>query len=230
MSPGSRSSPNRQADAAGKPEGDRRLVARRRRRSRILRRRQAVLVDTGNYQVSDAADADDRCARPGKHPVINIRKSTLRFACNSATLFGMLSELEAPSQADASAASPDAQGASLDRSAAMANARFTSFAASRGMLIVVGGPQYRAGSHRQFTLLARDVAATGVPTMRFDYRGMGAPAVPGHRQSAKLSKAPYECGPEALVPHRSGMAVASGAAARRGNLPVRVCRAPLSNS
>ncbi len=43
----------------------------------------------------------------------------------------------------------------------------------RGVLVVVGGPQYRAGSHRQFTLLARDLAADGVPTMRFDYRGMG---------------------------------------------------------
>lgn len=46
-------------------------------------------------------------------------------------------------------------------------------ATSRGVLIVVGGPQYRAGSHRQFTLLARDLAAAGVPVMRFDYRGMG---------------------------------------------------------
>ena len=43
----------------------------------------------------------------------------------------------------------------------------------RGVLIVVGGPQYRVGSHRQFTLLARDLAAAGVPVMRFDYRGMG---------------------------------------------------------
>jgi len=43
----------------------------------------------------------------------------------------------------------------------------------RGVLIVVGGPQYRAGSHRQFTLLARDLAAGGIPAMRFDYRGMG---------------------------------------------------------
>ncbi len=46
-------------------------------------------------------------------------------------------------------------------------------AATRGVLIVVGGPQYRAGSHRQFTLLARSLAATGIPAMRFDYRGMG---------------------------------------------------------
>lgn len=48
-----------------------------------------------------------------------------------------------------------------------------STAAARGVLIVVGGPQYRAGSHRQFTLLARALAAAGTPTMRFDYRGMG---------------------------------------------------------
>jgi exosortase A-associated hydrolase 1 len=46
-------------------------------------------------------------------------------------------------------------------------------AATRGVLIVVGGPQYRAGSHRQFTLLARQLAAQGIPAMRFDYRGMG---------------------------------------------------------
>jgi exosortase A-associated hydrolase 1 len=44
---------------------------------------------------------------------------------------------------------------------------------SRGVLIVVGGPQYRVGSHRQFTLLARHLAANGVAAMRFDYRGMG---------------------------------------------------------
>ena len=44
---------------------------------------------------------------------------------------------------------------------------------ARGVLVVVGGPQYRAGSHRQFTLLARDLAQDGVPVLRFDYRGMG---------------------------------------------------------
>jgi exosortase A-associated hydrolase 1 len=42
-----------------------------------------------------------------------------------------------------------------------------------GVLIVVGGPQYRVGSHRQFVLLARKLADNGVATMRFDYRGMG---------------------------------------------------------
>ena len=44
---------------------------------------------------------------------------------------------------------------------------------ARAVLIVVGGPQYRAGSHRQFTLLARDLAGAGIPALRFDYRGMG---------------------------------------------------------
>ena len=45
--------------------------------------------------------------------------------------------------------------------------------ARRGVVIVVGGPQYRVGSHRQFTLLARELAQQGVPVLRFDYRGMG---------------------------------------------------------
>jgi exosortase A-associated hydrolase 1 len=41
------------------------------------------------------------------------------------------------------------------------------------VLIVVGGPQYRVGSHRQFVLLARSLAQAGIAAMRFDYRGMG---------------------------------------------------------
>lgn len=45
--------------------------------------------------------------------------------------------------------------------------------ASRGVLIVVGGPQYRVGSHRQFLLLARALAARGLPVMRFDHTGIG---------------------------------------------------------
>ena len=44
---------------------------------------------------------------------------------------------------------------------------------SRGVLILVGGPQYRVGSHRQFTLLARTLATHGIPVFRFDCRGMG---------------------------------------------------------
>lgn len=42
-----------------------------------------------------------------------------------------------------------------------------------GVVVIVGGPQYRAGSHRQFTLLARQLAEQGIASIRFDYRGMG---------------------------------------------------------
>lgn len=42
-----------------------------------------------------------------------------------------------------------------------------------GLLILVGGPQYRVGAHRQYIHLARAAAAAGIPAMRFDYRGVG---------------------------------------------------------
>lgn len=51
--------------------------------------------------------------------------------------------------------------------------RNASEASELGVLIVVGGPQYRVGSHRQFVLLSRDLAEKGIPCMRFDFRGMG---------------------------------------------------------
>jgi uncharacterized protein len=73
----------------------------------------------------------------------SFRESVLTFRCQSASLIGILA---APAQAPA---------------------------AEIGALIVVGGPQYRAGSHRQFTLLARDLACAGFACLRFDYRGMG---------------------------------------------------------
>jgi exosortase A-associated hydrolase 1 len=73
-------------------------------------------------------------------------EAAVNFACGDARLYGILHR---PTPASPTPAS------------------------RRGLLIVVGGPQYRAGSHRQFTLLARDLAAGGVPVMRFDYRGMG---------------------------------------------------------
>jgi exosortase A-associated hydrolase 1 len=69
----------------------------------------------------------------------------LRFPCAGNWLYGVLS---LPAQAPA--AGP-----------------------ARGVLIVVGGPQVRTGSHRQFTLLARSLARAGFPVLRFDYRGMG---------------------------------------------------------
>jgi exosortase A-associated hydrolase 1 len=45
--------------------------------------------------------------------------------------------------------------------------------ADTAVVVVVGGPQYRAGSHRQFVLLSRALAAAGYAVLRFDYRGMG---------------------------------------------------------
>lgn len=42
-----------------------------------------------------------------------------------------------------------------------------------GVVIVVGGAQYRAGSHRQFVQLARFLAKSGFPVLRFDLPGMG---------------------------------------------------------
>ena len=45
--------------------------------------------------------------------------------------------------------------------------------ADTAVVVIVGGPQYRAGSHRQFVLLARHLAAAGYAVLRFDYRGMG---------------------------------------------------------
>lgn len=41
------------------------------------------------------------------------------------------------------------------------------------IVILVGGPQYRAGSHRQFVMLARCLAQSGWPALRFDHRGIG---------------------------------------------------------
>jgi exosortase A-associated hydrolase 1 len=42
-----------------------------------------------------------------------------------------------------------------------------------GAVLLVGGPQYRVGAHRMYTDIARRLAGCGVPTLRFDFRGMG---------------------------------------------------------
>ena len=42
-----------------------------------------------------------------------------------------------------------------------------------GIVLLVGGPQYRVGSHRQYTDLARGMASSGLTVLRFDFRGMG---------------------------------------------------------
>jgi exosortase A-associated hydrolase 1 len=82
-----------------------------------------------------------------------------RDALNGATLAGMISE---------TALTFTCEGETLVGVLAhpVAEARV-------GMLVLVGGPQYRVGSHRQFLLLARRLAGAGVPVMRFDFRGMG---------------------------------------------------------
>ncbi|GAA0823789.1 hydrolase 1, exosortase A system-associated [Colwellia asteriadis] len=44
---------------------------------------------------------------------------------------------------------------------------------TQGVLIVVGGPQTRVGSHRLFVQLARALAEQGYYALRFDYSGAG---------------------------------------------------------
>ena len=41
------------------------------------------------------------------------------------------------------------------------------------VLIVVGGPQYRVGSHRQVVQLSRFLAQNQMSSVRFEWRGMG---------------------------------------------------------
>jgi exosortase A-associated hydrolase 1 len=65
-----------------------------------------------------------------------------------------------------------------------------------GVLVIVGGPQTRVGSHRQFTLLARALAAAGYPTLRFDYRGMGDSA--GDSRTFEGARADIIAGIDAL--------------------------------
>ena len=42
-----------------------------------------------------------------------------------------------------------------------------------GVVVIVGGPQYRVGSHRQFVELARALVRAGHHVLRYDCRGMG---------------------------------------------------------
>ena len=73
-------------------------------------------------------------------------EQVLAFDCEGARLWGILTR----PPAGASASAP-----------------------TMAVLVVVGGPQYRVGSHRQFVLLSRALARRGFPSLRFDYRGMG---------------------------------------------------------
>ena len=80
---------------------------------------------------------------------MHFHEQALSFACEGEALVGILSVPER----------------SVERN--------DECSAERAVLIVVGGPQYRAGSHRQFIQLARALAAQGIASLRFDYRGMG---------------------------------------------------------
>ncbi len=73
-----------------------------------------------------------------------MNERALVFDCQGQPLVGVITEPAAPA--------PPAQSA---------------------VLVIVGGPQYRAGSHRQFVHLARHLAQAGVAVLRFDGRGMG---------------------------------------------------------
>lgn len=73
-----------------------------------------------------------------------VRETAMTFECQGERLLGVLS-------------SPESAGATPEL----------------GVVIVVGGPQVRAGSHRQFVQLARHLATQGLPVLRFDTRGMG---------------------------------------------------------
>ncbi|MDZ7782410.1 MAG: hydrolase 1, exosortase A system-associated [Halioglobus sp.] len=72
-----------------------------------------------------------------------------------------------------------------------------------GVMILVGGPQYRAGSHRQFTLLARDMAGAGVPSLRFDFTGMGDSE--GERRDFSATDADIDAALEAFHTAQPGL-------------------------
>lgn len=74
---------------------------------------------------------------------------------------------------------------------------------SLGVLVIVGGPQYRAGSHRQFVLLARHLAENGIPCMRFDYRGMGDAS--GEQRSFEAVEADVRAALDAFFARQSGL-------------------------
>jgi len=72
-----------------------------------------------------------------------------------------------------------------------------------GVLILTGGPQYRAGSHRQFTLLSRSLAEQGIASMRFDYRGMGDSE--GDARSFEMLDADIHAATDAFLEHTPGV-------------------------
>lgn len=73
--------------------------------------------------------------------------------------------------------------------------------AATGVLVLVGGAQYRVGSHRQFVLLSRALAAAGFAVLRFDFAGMGdSEGGPHDFQSASATIGAALLALQALVP------------------------------
>ena len=105
---------------------------------------------------------------------MNVTETALAFSCAGARLAGILSQ-------PAEAAPPG----------------------ELGVVIVVGGPQYRAGSHRQFVLLARALADAGFPVLRFDCRGMGDSE--GEPRSFEQTGADIDAAINALQGHAPGV-------------------------
>ncbi|QHE76693.1 hydrolase 1, exosortase A system-associated [Hydrogenophaga sp. PBL-H3] len=71
------------------------------------------------------------------------------------------------------------------------------------VVIVVGGAQYRVGSHRQFVQLARRLAAEGHPVLRFDLPGMGDS--PGILLPFEATSDPIGLAIDALYQHCPGV-------------------------
>jgi len=72
-----------------------------------------------------------------------------------------------------------------------------------GVLMVVGGPQYRVGSHRLFVLIARQLADAGIPVFRFDYRGMGDS--PGGPLDFEVISDDIRAAADAFIQHAGGI-------------------------
>ncbi|MBV2127716.1 hydrolase 1, exosortase A system-associated [Arsukibacterium indicum] len=65
------------------------------------------------------------------------------------------------------------QALQFDCSGAALSAIYSKGEANTAVLILVGGPQYRVGSHRQFVKLSRALTNAGISNLRLDFSGMG---------------------------------------------------------
>lgn len=112
----------------------------------------------------------------------------LQFSRHSADATGT-----APlSSVDAQSAAVSSTAHNTDVPAAALCGIFTPGQQQTALLIVVGGPQYRVGSHRQFVKLCRAAARAQFASLRFDVSGMGdssGPAITFYQQQADIQAA-----------------------------------------